>query len=301
MNLLIYLGVLFVFAAFAMLALFVTNIFLERVFSARAEQRNGYDRSGPAGLGNVVAEILKSKLKIMSHSRLPWSESALLWLWLGMSFVFLLFLVGNSGLLFLFASFSLGMALLQIVVLLSAGGEESMRMRNSLSVFALALLVLLISSLVSIVRVGSESLHVIVQPGDGMTIPLLVQDPALALAGVISLLSVVILVGHPPFGRDNLISFDGRRGLLLMVAQRMWAVSLLSYWIALFLGGVDASILGIAWLLVRWVLLYVLLLWVRVSVPVIRNADQMKFISKYLVPASLVALMAEICIVGFVA
>ncbi|MBN1203121.1 MAG: NADH-quinone oxidoreductase subunit NuoH [Anaerolineae bacterium] len=290
------------------------GIWLERKVSGRLQDRLGPNRVGPFGLFQTLADTIKILLKedLVPDGADRWlfnlapvlSTFSVLLLW-----VVIPFSAGwigtdlSIGVLYLLAAGSLGM-----VATLMAGWGSNNKYALLGAFRAVAQLIsyevpMVLAMLVPVLMTGSMSLQAIVEGqyiAYGLAIPLTV---------FIFLASSLAEIGRAPFdlleAESELVAgfhieYSGMKFGLFYVAEFLHAFTVGVLATVLFLGGwripfVSAqdtpALLGFGSLLIKSLLVYLVIMWVRTTLPRVRIDQILEFNWKFLVPLSLANLL----------
>ncbi|MBI2916845.1 MAG: NADH-quinone oxidoreductase subunit NuoH [Chloroflexi bacterium] len=278
--------------------------YMDRRLIARFQVRFGPNRVGPSGLLQPIADTIKLLTKEDLRPRLADPlvfTLAPLVVFLGGTLAFAVipfnrsgFLADlNVGILYIFAITSLG-----AVGIFMAGWSSN----NKYSLFgamrAVAQLVayevpVVVSILGVVLITESLSLVDIVEKRD---IPLILLQP---LGFLIYLAAATAEVGRPPFdlleAESELIAgyhteYNGMRWALLQLGEYVATFAVAAVVTTLFLGGWKGpgpAVLGYVWFMLKALFVYLLILWVRASLPRVRIDQLMGFAWKFLLPLAL--------------
>jgi len=308
------LGVVVVGTAGLLWTLF--GIWLERKVAGRFQDRLGPNRVGPYGLIQSIADAIKIMLKedIVPEGADRWvfnlapilSVVAVLLIWAVIPFG--AGWVGTDlsvGVLYLIAVGSLG-----IISVLMAGWSSNNKYTLLGAFRGVAQLVsyevpMVLALIVPVILSGSMSLQGIVE---GQHIMYLFAIPLTAL---IFLISSMAEIGRAPFdlleAESELVAgymteYSGMKFGMFYVGEFLHAFTVALLTAVLFMGGwrgpgaEDFAPLGLVYLMIKSLIAYFVLMWVRMTVPRVRIDQMLNFNWKFLVPLSL----ANLLIVAFV-
>jgi len=287
------------------------GIWMERKWAARFQDRVGPNRVGPFGLIQTVADTVKILLKedIMNKGVDRWVFNAapilsvlaviLIWAvvpfsaaWIGTDL--------NIGVLYLLAAGSLG-----TVAVIMAGWSSNNKFALLAAFRAVAQLVsyevpMVLALLVPVLLSGSMSTQEIVRQQHIWYVF------AVPLTVLIFLISSQAENGRGPFdlleAESELVSgfhieYSGMKFGMFYVAEFLHAFTIGVLTAILFMGGwrgpfaEDVPLLGFVYLMIKSLVAYVVLIWVRMTLPRLRIDQLLDFNWKFLVPLSLVNLL----------
>ncbi len=278
--------------------------YLDRRLIGRFQVRFGPNRVGPSGLLQPIADTIKLLTKEDLRPRLAdpiiFTLAPLLGLLAAaLAFAVIPFSKGgfladlNVGILYIFGVTSLG-----AIGIFMAGWSSNNKYSVIGAMRAVAQLIsyevpVVLSVLGVVLVTGSLSLVDIVEKRD---LPLVLLQP---LGFLIYLVAGTAEVGRPPFdlleAESEIIAgyhteYNGMRWALLQLGEYLAAFLVACVVATLFLGGWKGpgpAILGYVWFLLKALAVYLLLLWVRASLPRVRIDQIMGFAWKFLLPLSL--------------
>ena len=287
------------------------GIWIERKVAGRFQDRVGPNRVGPFGLVQTVADTVKIMLKedIMNTGVDRWVFNiapilsvlsvTLLWAvvpfsvaWIGTNL--------NIGVLYLVAVGSLG-----TVAVIMAGWSSNNKYALVSSFRAVAQLIsyeipMVLALLVPVIMAGSLSTQDIVH---SQHIMYLFAVPVTVL---IFLTSSQAETGRGPFdlleAESELVSgfhieYSGMKFGMFYVAEFLHAFTAGVLTAILFMGGwkgpfaEDVAVLGFVYLMIKSLMAYFVLIWVRMTLPRLRIDHLLDFNWKFLVPLSLINLL----------
>ncbi len=287
------------------------GIWLERKVAARFQDRVGPNRVGPFGLVQSIADTVKIVIKedIMNEGVDRWvyniapilSAMSVMLLWVVVPFTATW--IGadlNIGVVYLVAVGSFG-----TVSVVMAGWASNNKYALISAFRAVAQLVsyevpLVLSLLVPVLMAGTLSVQGIVEAQHIMYLF------AVPLTVLIFLVSGQAETGRGPFdlleAESELVSgfhieYSGMKFGMFYVAEFLHAFTLGVLAALLFMGGwrgpfaEDIIPLGFVYLLIKSLLAYFVLIWVRMTLPRLRIDHLLNFSWKFLVPLSLVNLV----------
>lgn len=288
------------------------GIWIERKVAARIQNRPGPNRVGPFGLIQTVADTVKIILKedIIPRGADRWLFNiapvlavfavVLVWAvvpfnpaWIGTDL--------SIAVLYLVAVGSFG-----TVAVLMAGWSSNNKFALLSTFRAVAQLIsyevpLVLSLLVPVLLTGSLSLQGIIE-GQHIWYAF-----ALPVTWVIFLISSQAENGRAPFdlleAESELVSgfhieYSGMKFGLFYVGEFLHSFTIAVLFSILFLGGWrgpfvwDVPVLGFVYLMIKSVTVYVALTWIRLTLPRLRIDQMLDFNWKFLVPLSLINLLA---------
>ncbi len=292
------------------------GIWIERKLAGRFQDRLGPNRVGPFGLVQTIADTVKILLKedIMNKGVDRWvfniapvlSVLAVILLWAVVPFSAAWIGTNlNIGVLYLVAVGSFG-----TVAVIMAGWSSNNKYALVAAYRGVAQLIsyevpLVLALLVPVLMAGSMSTQDIVESQHIMYVL------AVPVTVIIFLISSQAETGRGPFdlleAESELVSgfhieYSGMKFGMFYVAEFLHAFTVGVLTAILFLGGwrgpfaEDVAILGFFYLMIKSLLAYFVLIWVRMTLPRLRIDHLLNFNWKFLVPFSL----ANLLVVAFV-
>lgn len=286
-------------------------IWIERKIAGRFQDRLGPNRAGPYGIVQTVADAIKIVLKedIMHSGVDRWvfniapllSVMSVLLLWVVVPFTPTLIGVDLSiGVLYLFAVGSLG-----AIAILMAGWGSNNKFALLGAFRAVAQLIsyeipMALAMLVPVVLAGSMSTQDVVESQHVMYLL------AAPLTVLIFIIASMAELGRAPFdileAESELVAgyqveYSGFKFGLFYVGEFLHAFTVGMVMAVLFLGGwrgpfvYDVPALGIVYLLIKSLIGYFVVLWIRMTLPRIRVDQVLDLGWKFLVPLSLINLI----------
>ncbi len=306
-----FLGV-FVVANFGMLYV-IFLVWLERKLAARIQDRLGPNRVGPYGLFQTVADILKLFTKEDTTPRgadkvvfnlapilavfsvlLIWAVIPFASTWVGTDL--------NVGVLYIVAVGSIG-----VVSTLIAGWSSNNKFALLGAFRTVAQLVsyevpMVLSMLVPVLLARNMGLNAIVQAQDNWYSVFFWMAP---IATLIFFISSIAEVGRTPFDLLEAeseivagfhIEYSGAKFAMIFAAEFLHAFTISVLTITLFFGGWQGwgdqfPIVGWVWFMIKSMLAYFLVVWVRSTLPRIRIDHMLNYNWKFLTPLALVVLI----------
>ena len=297
-----------VLVVLVLVAVVMSQVYLERRVLGRMQDRWGPNRVGKWGLLQPVADVIKLLMKedirpntadpmvfflapiivlvpaLLVYAVIPFGR--------GMAVADL-----NIGLLFILAVATIP----TIGIVLAGWGSGNkytvlggMRAAAQMVSFEVPLVLALIGP---VVIVGSLSLVDIVKAQS--TVPLLLLQP---VAFLVYLVAGIAEINRSPFdmpeAESELVAgyhteYSGIRFALLFLAEYLNAFAVSSIAATVFLGGWQGPILPpFIWFFLKAYLLFLAMIWVRATLPRLRVDQLMAFCWKFLVPVSLANLVA---------
>jgi len=297
-----------VLVVLVLVAVVMSQVYLERRVLGRMQDRWGPNRVGKWGLLQPVADVIKLLMKedirpntadpvvfflapiivlvpaLLVYAVIPFGA--------GMAVADL-----NIGLLFILAVATIP----TIGIVLAGWGSGNkytvlggMRAAAQMVSFEVPLVLALIGP---VVIVGSLSLVDIVKAQS--TVPLLLLQP---VAFLVYLVAGIAEINRSPFdmpeAESELVAgyhteYSGIRFALLFLAEYLNAFAVSSIAATVFLGGWQGPILPpFIWFFLKAYLLFLAMIWVRATLPRLRVDQLMAFCWKFLVPVSLANLVA---------
>lgn len=297
-----------VLVVLVLVAVVMSQVYLERRVLGRMQDRWGPNRVGKWGLLQPVADVIKLLMKedirpntadpvvfflapiivlvpaLLVYAVIPFGQ--------GMAVADL-----NIGLLFILAVATIP----TIGIVLAGWGSGNkytvlggMRAAAQMVSFEVPLVLALIGP---VVIVGSLSLVDIVKAQ--ATVPLLLLQP---VAFLVYLVAGIAEINRSPFdmpeAESELVAgyhteYSGIRFALLFLAEYLNAFAVSSIAATVFLGGWQGPILPpFIWFFLKAYLLFLAMIWVRATLPRLRVDQLMAFCWKFLVPVSLANLVA---------
>lgn len=287
------------------------GIWLERKVAARFQDRVGPNRVGPFGLVQSIADTVKILIKedIMNEGVDRWvynlapivSAMSVMLIWVVVPFTATW--IGadlNIAVLYLIAVGSFG-----TIGVIMAGWASNNKYALVSSFRAVAQLIsyevpLVLALLVPVLMAGSLSIQEIVESQHIMYLF------AVPLTVLIFLISGQAETGRGPFdlleAESELVSgfhveYSGMKFGMFYVAEFLHAFTLGVLTALLFMGGwrgpfaEDIIPLGFVYLLIKSLIAYFVMIWVRMTLPRLRIDHMLNFNWKFLVPLSLVNLL----------
>ena len=294
--------------AFAILSTFVilvvmTFIYIERRGSARFQIRQGPNRAGPQGILQPVADAIKVLLKediipIRGDRWVHWLAPIITF-----SAAFAIFAVIpwghgafvadlNIGILYIIAISSLG-----VIGIFMAGWGSSSKYSLLGAMRAVAQMVSyeipLVLSIIGVLMVtGSMSMVSIVE---AQTVPFFLVMP---LAFIIFFLAAAAEINRGPFDLLEAeceivagfhIEYSGMKFALFYLGEYTHAFAVSAIVTTLFLGGGSGPLLpAVLWFMIKVVLVFVTLVWIRSTLPRLRVDHLMMFAWKFLFPLAVI-------------
>ena len=290
----------------------IVNIWVERKQVARIQDRLGPNRVGPWGIFQTIADVLKLLTKeVVTPARVDriayWiapvlSAGAVILIWAVIPFSAAK--IGtdlNVGVLYVVAVGSLG----TIGVLAAGwGSNNKYALLGGLRVVAQVVsyeVPLVLSLLVPVMLAGTLSMQELVAAQGGMWF--IALSPVAAL---IFLISSQAEVARAPFdlteGESEIVAgyhieYSGTAFAMFYLGEWMHAFVVSALFATLFLGGwqgpgaMEFPLLGLIYFLAKSYLVYLVLNWLRFTVPRIRIDQMLALNWKFLVPLALVNLV----------
>jgi NADH-quinone oxidoreductase subunit H len=293
------------------LVMVVFNIWLERKLIGRLQDRFGPNRTGPFGLFQTIADVLKLLLKEVivpdQADKIPYflapsiAVASVFLIWAVMPFASTA--IGSDvtiGALYFFAVSSLG-----IMAVLMAGWSSNNKYATLGGFRAVAMLVsyevpMVLALLVPVALAGTLRMSGLVE---SQTIWYVFLAP---IAMLIFFISSTAEVGRSPFdlleAESELVAgyqieYSGMAFAMFYLAEFLHAFTISALTATLFLGGwrgpgaEQIPTLGVVYFFIKTFAVYFVSIWVRGSMPRLRIDQVMDFNWKFLVPVSLVTLM----------
>jgi len=287
------------------------GIWIERKIAARIQNRVGPNRVGPYGLIQSVADALKLLVKeviVPRHADRPVYFLAPVLMVVSVILVaavipFSSVVIGtdlNIGLLYVLAVGSLGTL---AIVMAGWGSNNKYALLGAFRAVAQLIsyeVPMVLALLVPVLLSGSMSTQTIVQEQHIMYLF------AVPLTVLIFLTSGQAETGRGPFdlleAESELVSgfhieYSGMKFGMFYVAEFLHAFNIGVLTAILFMGGwrgpfaEDVPLLGFVYLMIKSLVAYVVLIWVRMTLPRLRIDQLLDFNWKFLVPLSLVNLL----------
>ncbi|NDJ84555.1 MAG: NADH-quinone oxidoreductase subunit NuoH [Chloroflexi bacterium] len=310
-----YLGAGLLAGIFLLLPLF--TIWIERKGAARFQMRVGPNRVGPYGLIQNFADVIKLLGKELifprNVDRLTFMLAPILMVTSVVGIVAVLPLaptvIGTDlsiGVLYFISVSSLATI---AVVMAGWGSNNKYALLGAFRTVAQLIsyeIPLIFSLLIPVLLVGTMSMQGIVEFQG--TYWLILYAPT---AAVIFLLSNIAEIGRAPFDLIEaeselvagfMIEYSGMAFAMFYLAEFLHAFLVAVIFAVLFLGGwqgpfaEDLPILGIVYLAAKTFFIYLVMMWVRMTLPRFRIDHLMDFNWKFLVPLS----VAHLLVTGFV-
>lgn len=301
----VIMGVVVMVVLLSLLALLVMVLqYIDRRLIARIQVRFGPNRVGPAGLLQPIADTIKL---ITKEDLRPGRADALVFtlaplvafVAAALAFAVIPFARGgfladlNIGILYIFAITTLGG-----IAIFMAGWSSNNKyslygaMRAAAQLMSYEIPVVL-SILGVVIITESLSLMDIVEK---QRVPFILLQP---LGFLIYLAAGTAEVGRPPFdlleAESEIIAgyhteYSGMRWALLQLGEYVASFAVAAVVATLFLGGWKGpgpAVLGYLWFFLKAMAVYLLMLWVRGSLPRVRIDQMMGFAWKFLLPLAL--------------
>lgn len=306
-----FLGV-FLVANFGMLFV-IFLIWLERKLAARMQDRLGPNRVGPYGLFQTVADIIKLFTKedttpegadraifnlapilavvsvLLIWAVIPFAEG-----WIGTDL--------NVGILYIVAVGSIG-----IVATLIAGWSSNNKFALLGAFRTVAQLVsyevpMILSLLIVVLLARSMGLGTIVEAQSEWYTVFFFMAP---IAAIIFFISSIAEVGRTPFDLLEAeseivagfhIEYSGAKFAMIFAAEFLHAFTISVLTMTLFFGGWQGwgdslPLVGWVWFMVKSLLTYFVVVWIRSTLPRIRIDHMLNYNWKFLTPLSLIVLI----------
>jgi NADH:ubiquinone oxidoreductase subunit H/NADPH-dependent glutamate synthase beta subunit-like oxidoreductase len=294
--------------AFAILSTFIllvvmSFIYIERRTIGRFQVRQGPNRAGPQGILQPVADAIKILLKediipALGQRWVHWLAPVIIFTPVLMIFAVIPWGHGafiadlNIGILYIIAISSLG-----VVGIFMAGWGSSNKysLLGAMRVVAqmVSYEIPLVLSIIGVLMItGSMSMVSIVE---AQTVPFLLLQP---LGLIIFFLAAAAESNRSPFDlleADSEIvagfhtEYSGMKYGLIMLGEYAHAFAVSAILTTLFLGGGSGPLLpAVLWFMIKVVLVFITLVWIRSTLPRLRVDQLMEFAWKFLFPLAVV-------------
>ena len=294
--------------AFAILSTFILMvvmafIYIERRGIGRFQVRQGPNRAGPQGVLQPIADAIKILLKediipALGDRWVHWLAPVIIFAPVLMIFAIIPWGHGafiadlNIGILYIIAISSLG-----VVGIFMAGWGSSNKYSLLGAMRAVAQMVSyeipLVLSIIGVIMItGSMSMVSIVE---AQTVPFLLLQP---LGLIIFFLAAAAEINRSPFDlleADSEIvagfhtEYSGMKYGLIMLGEYAHAFAVSAILTTLFLGGGNGPLLPAAlWFMIKVLLVFLALVWIRATLPRLRVDQLMEFAWKFLFPLAVV-------------
>jgi NADH:ubiquinone oxidoreductase subunit H/NADPH-dependent glutamate synthase beta subunit-like oxidoreductase len=294
--------------AFAILSTFIllvvmSFIYIERRLIGRFQIRQGPNRAGPQGILQPIADAIKILLKediipALGQRWVHWLAPVIIFTPVLMIFAVIPWGHGafiadlNIGILYIIAISSLG-----VVGIFMAGWGSSNKysLLGAMRVVAqmVSYEIPLVLSIIGVLMItGSMSMVSIVE---AQTVPFLLLQP---LGLIIFFLAAAAEINRSPFDlleADSEIvagfhtEYSGMKYGLIMLGEYAHAFAVSAILTTLFLGGGSGPLLpAVLWFMIKVILVFITLIWMRSTLPRLRVDQLMEFAWKFLFPLAVV-------------
>lgn len=278
-------------------------IFLERFLAARIQHRDGPGIGGRIDYFQVWKDFRKIRAK--GHSA-PAKLKPFYCIWMVLPIAFLVLLLGRNlpdgyeeaGLWILCSLVLLSISIEAMLIHFSSSGRERLEWRAPILLKILGISALCLSGAALAMHVGGANLAQVSAFQAKFPFHSMFASPGLFVLGLIAFASIYPVVGDGPILANDEKSLKGELQYGIFFNKRMWAFSLLCFWIYFFLGGFDGIIAKILFPLKAMVFSigYVLL---KVSVPYVRSSDAGALALRWLLTFGFLGFAVEVIWVGF--
>ena len=255
-------------------------MFLDRFVRARVQHRDGPSLDGKINYLQVWKDYRKIREKMAVEVKISKASKRLFLIWISLPALFLLVLLGN-GLPKAFDSASFAVLLLLPLVsiglesgFLNATGDsaEKDQWRRGISLRIIGVSLFSLGFLAVLLRVGAPSLEKISQLQKLFPYVLLASGPGLFVSAFSALGAIFVFARSGALEGESNISLGGGLHFPIFFTNKMWVISLLSFWVYVFAGGFSGPV-EVFLFPFKIILASFCLLLIQLSVPSIKSVD----------------------------
>lgn len=255
-------------------------MFLDRFVRARVQHRDGPSFEGKVNYFQVWQDYKKIRAKVAPDVRISTASKRLFLIWMNLPALFLLVLFGG-GLSKNFDSASLAVLLLLPLIsigleggFLNATGDpaEKDQWRRGISLRIIGVSLFSLGFLAVLLRTGTPSLEKISHLQGTFPYVLLASGPGLFISALSSFGAIFVFARSGALEAESNISLGGGLHFPIFFTNKMWVISLLSFWVFVFAGGFS-GVIEVALFPLKIMLACFFLLLIQLSVPSIKSVD----------------------------